>query len=79
MTIRLPPDLLAEVRQIADKTGRRPGEVVVELCLEALQARRGKPRGEQAAGHRSDPIPARMADMRPILRGPKTSHISIRC
>ena len=63
MTIRLPPDLLAEVRQIANKTGRRPGEIVVDLVREALQARRGLPRGKQASAtqkpvqHKPEPLP----------------------
>jgi hypothetical protein len=49
MTIRLPADVLDEVRKIAQATGVRPNEIVVDLCREALRARRGRPRGKQAS------------------------------
>jgi hypothetical protein len=49
MTIRLWPDVLAEVEKIALQTGASHSRVVAELCREALAARRGRPRGKQAA------------------------------
>jgi hypothetical protein len=49
MTIRLWPDVLAEVEKIALQTGASHSRVVAELCREALRARRGLPRGKQAS------------------------------
>jgi hypothetical protein len=51
-----PPDLVSEIEEIARHRQCKPRKVVWELVREALQARRGRPRGKQAAklGSRDD-------------------------
>jgi hypothetical protein len=70
MTIRLPADVLDEVRKIAQATGVRPNEIVVDLCREALRARRGKPRGKQASAAPVQREPESVTDLPPFVRRP---------
>ena len=68
MTVRLWPDVLAEVKKIALETGASHSRVVAELCREALAARRGllpAKRGTQA-GPAPQPVERKPEPLPPL-------------